>query len=125
MSEKYFTVEEANRLVPDLLEEIPRLQTLFSVLNTKFPDIKKARKQTNLNGGSLEGEAYLKVALEVNRRVKELEEKGCILKGVEQGLVDFLALREGKEIYLCWRAPEKEIRFWHDLDAGFAGRQPI
>jgi len=125
MSAKYFTIEEANRLVPDLLEEIPRLQALFSVLNTKFPDIKKARKQANLNGGSLEGEAYLKVALEVNRVVKELEDKGCILKGVEQGLVDFLALREGKEIYLCWKAPEKEIRFWHDLDAGFAGRQPI
>ena len=55
----------------------------------------------------------------------KLEEIGCEIKGIREGLVDFPSIREGKEVYLCWRMPEKEILFWHDINAGFAGRKPI
>ena len=54
-----------------------------------------------------------------------LESKGCILKGIKYGLVDFLSLRGGKDIYLCWKIPEQRIEYWHDLQSGFAGRQRI
>ena len=47
------------------------------------------------------------------------------MKGVEPGLVDFPSLREGREVYLCWREGEDQIDFWHEVDAGFAGRQPL
>ena len=50
---------------------------------------------------------------------------GCELKHVDQGLIDFPALREGREVYLCWRLGEPTIGWWHDLDTGFAGRQPL
>ena len=47
------------------------------------------------------------------------------LESVQQGLVDFPSIREGREVYLCWLEGEQEIGYWHDVDAGFAGRQPL
>ena len=55
----------------------------------------------------------------------ELEAMEIVLRDLERGLVDFPALREGREVYLCWVEGEDEIGFWHELDAGFVGRQPI
>ncbi len=57
--------------------------------------------------------------------VEELQEAGCELKDPATGLIDFLSLRDGREVYLCWRLGEDRIRFWHDLATGFAGRQPL
>ena len=125
MDKKYFTVEEANALVPDLLEVVPRLQALHTKLTSDFPDVRKAWEQSRFSGGSREGADYLNIALIANRLTKFLEDRGCVIKGIENGLIDFPSLREGREVYLCWKNPEKEIRFWHDLDTGFTGRQPI
>lgn len=125
MSKKYFTLDEANALVPDLLDWVPRLQELYALMNKSFPDVQKARSNSEYGGGSMYGTEYLKVALKANQITKALESKGCVLKGIEMGLVDFPSIRDGKEVYLCWKVPEPEIRYWHDLDAGFAGRQPI
>jgi hypothetical protein len=125
MPKKYFTIEEANALIPELNDWVPRLQELFALMNKGFPDIQKARAKAEYSGGSVHGTNYLKVALKANQITKNLEKKGCVLKGIEMGLVDFPSMRDGKEVYLCWKIPEQEIRFWHDLDTGFAGRQPI
>jgi hypothetical protein len=57
--------------------------------------------------------------------VNEFEQLGIELKGIEEGLVDFRALREGREVYLCYRLGEETIAYWHELNAGFAGRQPL
>ena len=125
MPKKYFTVEEANALIPDLNDWVPRLQELYSLMHKGFPDIQNARSKAEYSGGSIYGADYLKVALKVNEITKNFEKRGCVLKGIEIGLVDFPSIREGKEVYLCWKIPEQEIRYWHDLDSGFAGRQPI
>ena len=55
----------------------------------------------------------------------ELEAVDIVVRDVERGLVDFPALRDGEEVYLCWLVDEDEIGFWHGLDAGFAGRRPL
>ena len=125
MSKKYFTVEEANAVIPELIDWVPRLQELYSIMNKSFPDVDKARSKAEYSGGSIHGSDYLRVALKANEITKNLENKGCVLKGVEMGLVDFPSIRDGREVYLCWKNPEREIRFWHDLNTGFAGRQPI
>ena len=111
--------------MPDLLEVVPRLQALHTKLPPDFPDVRQAWKLSRFSGGSREGADYLNVALIANRLTKFLEDRGCVIKGIENGLIDFPSLREGKEVYLCWKNPEKEIRFWHDLDTGFSDRQPI
>ena len=122
---KYFTVEEANAVVPQLLHDVPRLQELMGNLINKYPDVKKAREKAQLNGGSVEGADYLNCVLQISFLTERLESNGCILKGVRNGLVDFLSLRDGKDIYLCWKSPEKRIEYWHDIQSGFAGRQRI
>ena len=124
-SKKLFTLEEANSFVPQLLELVPRIQKLSISLSNDFPDIKNAREKAKWNGGSEQGLGYLKTILKYNNLMGKVEEIGCEIKGIREGLVDFPSLREGKEVYLCWRMPEKEILFWHDLNAGFSGRKPI
>lgn len=124
-NKKLFTVSEANSLIPKLLLDIPKIQKLSERLETEFPDVAQARRNAQLNGGSAQGAVYLQVAMVFQSMIKDLEEKGCILKGIEHGLVDFIGLIDGREVYLCWKYPEQSIEYWHEINAGFAGRQKI
>ena len=63
--------------------------------------------------------------LELQRTLGELQAMDVVLRDLERGLVDFPALREGREVYLCWEAGEDAIEFWHDTDTGYGGRQPL
>jgi hypothetical protein len=124
-SKKLFTLDEANAFVPQLLDLVPRIQKLSVSLNDDFPDIKNARDKAKWNGGSEQGVDYLNAVLKYNDLMHKIEGMGCEVKGIREGLIDFPSLREGREVYLCWRMPEKEILFWHDLNTGFSGRKPI
>ena len=124
-SKKLFTLDEANAFVPQLLDLVPKIQRLSVSLNNNFPDIKNARDKAKWNGGSDQGVDYLNAVLKYNDLMRKIEEMGCEVKGIREGLIDFPSLREGREVYLCWRMPEKEILFWHDVNAGFSGRKPI
>ena len=124
-SKKLFTLQEANTFVPQLIDLVPKIQTLSISLSNDFPDIKNAREKAKWNGGSEQGVGYLAAVLKYNNFMHKIEEIGCEVKGIREGLVDFPSIREGKEVYLCWRMPEKEILFWHDLNSGFAGRKPL
>jgi len=66
-----------------------------------------------------------KTAKEINGLIERVNEMGCELKDVDMGLIDFLTDMDGKEAYLCWKLGEEHVSFWHELDAGFAGRQPL
>ena len=124
-TKKLFTLDEANAFVPQLLDIVPRIQKLSVSLNNDFPDIKNARDKAKWNGGSEQGVDYLNAVVKYNDLMEKVEAVGCEVKGIREGLIDFPSLREGKEVYLCWRMPEKEILFWHDLNTGFSGRKPI
>jgi hypothetical protein len=76
-------------------------------------------------GGSYPGRDVARPLVELSRAVAELEAIDVVLRDVERGLVDFPAIRDGEEVYLCWLVDEDEIRFWHPIDGGFAGRQPL
>ena len=122
---KLFTLEEANSFIPQLLEWVPRIQKLSASFQNDFSDIKNAREKAKWGGGSEQGVEYLNAVLKYNNLMRKVEEMGCEIKGIREGLIDFPSMRDGKEVYLCWRMPEKEILFWNDLHAGFAGRKPI
>lgn len=62
---------------------------------------------------------------EIERIIGLLEEMGCMVRHIDEGIVDFPALRYGKQVYLCWRLGESEVSFWHDMEKGFAGRSRI
>jgi hypothetical protein len=77
------------------------------------------------NTGGPEGTAYLEDLVRLQNYLKQIEEKGCLVKNLQEGLVDFPHLKEGREVYLCWKYGEEDIRYWHEVDAGFAGRTPL
>ena len=125
---RLFTVLEAEatlplvrRIVGDLLATYPRWReavATYEVLtgaarDTETPELRAAR------------EAVTIAAELINTCLLELEQIGCSFKGFEAGLVDFYALRDDRLIYLCWQFGEDRIRHWHEVDAGFADRQPI
>jgi len=68
---------------------------------------------------------YVAALLAIRRAIRELERMGVQVKDVKSGLVDFPSRLDGREVLLCWRVGESKIEFWHDLQSGFAGRQPL
>jgi Uncharacterized conserved protein (DUF2203) len=76
-------------------------------------------------GGSYPGVAVARSLVELSRAAGELEAVDIVLRDVDRGLVDFPALRDGEEVYLCWLVDETEIGYWHEPDAGFTGRRPL
>jgi hypothetical protein len=76
-------------------------------------------------GGSYPGRTVARALVELSRAVGELEAMDVVLRDLDRGLVDFPAIRDGEEVYLCWLLDEDEIRFWHEPGAGFAGRRPL
>lgn len=122
---KYFTVSEANKLLPRLrllIEKMSAFREEALVLN---PEVLPVLEKAVGNGGSRKAGELVETFRKFENVVLELQQLGCELKGIEQGLIDFPALREGRKVYLCWQYNEPEVAFWHEVDAGFAGRQRL
>jgi hypothetical protein len=77
------------------------------------------------NGGGAPGRQVGDAFLELQRAARAFDAVEIVLRDLDRGLVDFPALRDGREVYLCWVDGEDDIEYWHDLDAGYAGRQPL
>jgi hypothetical protein len=126
---RHFTVAQANatlplvrRIVFDLLDLHPRWRAAVvafeaeQALTTAAGETDAAR-DARLEAGRLAGE--------IEACLEELEQVGCVFKGFDAGLVDFPSTLDGRDIYLCWQHGEPAVEHWHDIDAGFGGRQPI
>jgi len=128
---RFFTVEEANLELPRLRQWLPRLQARRRRLDVAQHKLGELTLKAAANGNLLEEEVHAtqreakRLTEEFDKLIAKINDLGCEIKDIEQGLVDFPALREGREVYLCWRLGEEEVAFWHELDAGFGGRQPL
>lgn len=127
----YFTREEAEALLPQISVVLRKIQERRRELQQSEEELGGLRLQAMGNGHHLH-ERMMELQRELARHIQalqvlvnDLKEFGCELKDADSGLIDFLSLRNGDEVYLCWRLGEKRINFWHHLDAGFAGRQPL
>jgi hypothetical protein len=125
MAKKYFTVEEANEALATLRPLVAQLLAARQRIVDAQPELWPVLEKAAGNGGSPKASAVLADFQQVQHAVKAIDQMGIELKDVNTGLVDFLAQREGREVYLCWRYNEPTVAFWHDLEAGFAGRQPL
>lgn len=123
--EKYFTIDEANALLPELRELLSGLKTLRSHLEVSYVSAKPILKAAKTNGGGKEGGGYLNDVQALNRRLERFNDLGIQLKDIDRGLVDFPAWREDREILLCWHLGEESVEFWHELETGFAGRKRL
>jgi hypothetical protein len=120
-----FTVEEANQALEVIRPLMTQILEIRKTILARQPEMWPVIEKAVGNGGN---KAASMVATDFNRLedlVGKIQATGALIKDVNSGLVDFLALREGREVYLCWRYDEGEIQYWHDIDAGFAGRTPI
>lgn len=127
---KLFTLDEAERT-------LPLVRRIVQDLTREYPGWRAAVSRYELLSGGARAEwgetGELLAAREevtrhadrINRYLQELESIGCVFKGFDAGLVDFYSLREDRPVFLCWRLGEERITHWHDIDAGFSGRQPI
>ena len=125
MAQKYFTLEDANALLPLVRVLMEQMFDLREQAMALRPDVWPVLEKAAGNGGSRKAGELLEIFQQFETIFKELKGLGCEMKGLEQGLVDFPARRDGRMVYLCWQYNEPEISFWHDVDAGFAGRQPL
>ena len=124
---KIFTVQEANALLPDVRTIVGKIQRAHRKLSHYREDAKKAAEAAERGGGGFpDGVAYAAVLTDLTVQLSELEALGVQLKDFERGLVDFPSLRDGRVVLLCWQLGEgDELEWWHDVDAGFAGRTPL
>jgi hypothetical protein len=131
-SERLFTIDQANAMLPlvraittdlaklakDVVERRHRLALLTSGRDLKPGDPysdELAQMESELERDAVRLQEY----------VEELRELGVEPKGAVEGLVDFPCRMDGRTVYLCWKLGEPEVLYWHDLDSGFAGRQPL
>ena len=122
----YFSITNANKILPTVIKK-------FNYSKMLKNEIIKMEKQMSLDLTSKTSmEDYIILKQKLNRKVTEfyqsiedLESLGVVLKGLEQGLLDFPAKRFDEEIWLCWKEGETEIKFWHEKNSGFMGRKPI
>jgi hypothetical protein len=122
--ERHFTRSEANALLPQLTEMLGRLREAKDEL-TDTEAHEALSDAAPSNGGGVQGRQVGVAFLEVRRLLETIEQSGIVLRDIDRGLVDFPAVIDGREIYLCWELGEDDVAHWHDLDGGYGGRQPL
>ena len=130
---RFFTLEEANALVPSLQIEFGRIARARAEIGPVIAALGGADASMVIlqedgaapPGREAEAERLRALAAEITEAVERVNDLGCLVKDVDTGLVDFYALREGDPIFLCWQFGEPAISTWHGVEEGFAGRRPI
>jgi len=123
--ERHYTLDQATAAMPWVRERLERLRAAHDLLGDK--EAREALSEASPgNGGGEPGHVVSEGFLALRSALIELQEMEIVLRDLERGLVDFPSMREGREVYLCWvEQEEDEIAYWHDLETGFAGRQPL
>jgi hypothetical protein len=128
MSERLFTLAEALQTLPAAAHALLQVQEWKAELEDRSAALEQLLNATEGNGHLAQDIAEARAALqeaasELDRSFRVMDALGVELKGIENGLLDFPSMRDGRVVYLCWRQGEETIAYWHDVDAGFAGRQ--
>ena len=131
MTKKYFTIEEANDLIPSIMEELTKLKQLQSDFEAQLKNLnrikamKKEHVQTQTDSiFKLESELEF-LEMQAQLHVSNIQNTGAQLKGVDPGLIDFPSVKEDEDILLCWKEGEQEISHYHSSQEGFSGRKPL
>ncbi len=124
--ERHYTVQQANAVRPWVAARVGLIREAQSRLIALGERTAQAISALDERlGGAYPGRDVAGVLVQLSRALAELDAVDVVLRDVERGLVDFPAIRDGEEVYLCWLLEEDRIAFWHDPDAGFAGRRPL
>jgi len=133
MADRYFNLKEAEELLPMIGETLAKAREQKRSADHADQDLAAAAARVMLLGGSIppyqelnrkKGEREESVA-RLEEEVNRIQETGCVVKDLDVGLVDFPALRDGQEVYLCWKLGEQRIAYWHGVDEGYSSRKPL
>ena len=132
-AKRYFSVDEANRALPlvrAIVDDIVRQWHVVNELRGRLSALLQPERKRRSGDPYEEELAQSQAEMEAHEEtlrgyIDELEKLGVELKGLEVGLCDFPSLLDGREVCLCWRLGEPAVQYWHEVHAGFAGRQPL
>ncbi|WP_416150597.1 DUF2203 domain-containing protein [Salipaludibacillus sp. HK11] len=131
MTKKYFTIEEANQLIPSLMQELIELKNLQVSFDNQLKQLNEI-KSLNTEEVQTQTEDIFKMESELEfleiqaqLHVNNIHNSGGFLKGIEPGLIDFPSVKGDEDILLCWKEGEEEITHYHSEDEGFTGRKPL
>jgi hypothetical protein len=122
---KLFTVDEANALLPEVRALLAEISAHRDAMREKAPRLEGILHSAKQNGGGKAGSEYGVEVYRLHRSIERLQELGVVLKDLDMGLVDFPHEREGRVVFLCWHPPEERVMYWHEIEGGYAGRQPL
>ena len=122
---RYFTLEEANQTLDSIRPLMEEIQSIRNAIIARQPEAWPAIEKSAGNGGNPILSKLVNDFDRLDKLLHQILDTGAQVKDINSGLLDFPALRNGHEVYLCWKYGEGQIAFWHEIDAGFAGRQSI
>ena len=131
---RYFSVDEANELIPELELRFSKVMQLRAQLRVSYQELEKqgesptaqTLERTDGEPEQVRTRGRFRGLMEtLTEELHAIEATGVSVKDLDIGLCDFLGSREGRDVWLCWQYGEKRVGFWHDLDTGFSGRQPL
>jgi hypothetical protein len=122
--ERHFTRDEANALLPQLSALLTHLREAKDELTDEEAH-EALSEAAPANGGGDQGRQVGIAFLEVRRLLEAIAQSGIVLRDIDRGLIDFPALIDGREVYLCWELGEDDVAYWHELETGYGGREPL
>ena len=133
MAERYFSVADVEALIPELTRVMKQVMSANVEASEARERLQAEQRRIDLAGGGIldrrawrtDKDRIERLTAEMQRGLGAIGELGGVPKDLSLGLVDFLHLRNGREVNLCWKYGEREIRHWHGLDEGYAGRKPL
>jgi hypothetical protein len=122
---KYYTPREANEALTIVRPILAELMLIGERIRAHQPEYWSVVQKSAGNGGNPALSKLLPDFDRLDVLLHEIQDMGIEVKDLTTGLIDFVGLRNGREVYLCWKYGEESIQFWHEIDAGFSGRQLI
>lgn len=122
---KYYTLKEANEALIVIRPMLKEMMEIGSKIREHQPELWDLVQKSAGNGGNPTLSKLLKDFDRLDVLLHKIQDMGIEVKDLAIGLIDFVAMHEGREVYLCWKYGEDSIQFWHEIEAGFQGRQRI
>ena len=122
---KYFTLQEANQALESVRPWMDEVQEIRQKILTHQPEIWSVMEKSAGNGGNPTLSRLVSSFDRLDELIHAIQDTGALIKDINLGLLDFPTLKDDHEVYLCWKYGEYDIQFWHEVEAGYAGRQSI
>ena len=121
---KHYTREEARALLPQIGEWFRQIEVLRASMKKHDQRVETLMDAGTDRGGQTVND-WVRTMVDLQHVLGEFQSRGILIKDLDRGLIDFPAIIGGREVFLCWEKGEEDIEFWHDLESGFSGREPL